>query len=151
MSIGDICNRNVVIVEKDASVQEAARLMRQFHVGALVVCSGPEGRRVPVGLVTDRDIVVEVVGEDVDIRSVAVGDIMSAGLLTARDSDDLWETLQRMRHAGVRRLPVVDQQGSLQGILTMDDMIDLLADELAQVAKLVAREQTVEKTRRSQQ
>lgn len=151
MSIGDICNRNVVVIEKDTAVQEAALLMRRFHVGALVVCRGAEGKRVPVGLVTDRDIVVEVLGEEVDVAKVVVGDIMSAELLTARESDDLWETLQRMRHSGVRRLPVVDDQGYLQGILTMDDVIELLADELAQLAKLVAREQTMEKVSRSHQ
>ena len=151
MSIGDFCNRDVVVIEKDASVQEAARLMRQYHVGALVVCDEREGRRVPLGLVTDRDIVVEVLGEAVEIGSVMVGDIMGAKLLTARESDELWETLQRMREAGVRRLPVVDELGSLQGIVTMDDVVELLADELAQLAKLVTREQTVEKTRRSHQ
>jgi CBS domain-containing protein len=125
--------------------------MRRFHVGALVVCRGAEGQRVPVGLVTDRDIVVEVLGEEVGVATVVVGDIMSAELLTARESDDLWETLQRMRHSGVRRLPVLDEQGYLQGILTMDDVIELLADELAQLAKLVAREQTMEKASRSHQ
>jgi CBS domain-containing protein len=151
MSIGDICNRDVVVIDKDASVQEAVRLMRQFHVGALVVCDEREGRRVPLGLLTDRDIVVEVLGEGVEIGSVMVGDIMGAKLLTARESDELWETLQRMRQAGVRRLPVVDELGSLQGIVTMDDVVELLADELAQLAKLVTREQAVEKTRRSHQ
>ena len=151
MSIGKICNRDVVVIDKDASVPEAARLMRQFHVGALVVCDEREGRRVPLGLLTDRDIVVEVLGEGVEIGSVMVGDIMGARLLTARESDELWETLQRMRQAGIRRLPVVDELGSLQGIVTMDDVVELLADELAQLAKLVTREQTVEKTRRSHQ
>ena len=149
MSIGDICNRNVVMIEKDAPVMEAARVMRQFHVGALVVCGEREGARVPVGLVTDRDIVIEVLGEEVEAGSLMVGDIMSANLLTAREGDDLWETLQRMRHAGVRRVPVVDEQGALQGIVTMDDVIELLADELSQLAKLVAREQKAEQAGRS--
>ena len=151
MSIGDICNRDVVVIEKDASIQEGARLMRQFHVGALVVCDEREGRRVPLGLVTDRDIIVEVLAEGVEVGSVMVGDIMSAKLLTARESDEIGDTLQRMRQAGVRRLPVVDGLGCLQGIVTMDDVVELLADELAQLAKLVAREQTAEKSHRSHQ
>ena len=149
MPIGDICNRNVVVIEKDSAVREAARLMRQFHVGALVVCNERDGGRVPVGLVTDRDIVIEVLGEEVEPDSVMVGDIMSANLLTARESDELWDILGRMRHAGVRRIPVVDERGSLQGLVTMDDVIELLADELAQLAKLVAQEQKVEQAGRS--
>ena len=149
MSIGDICNRNVVVIEKDSAVREAARLMRQFHVGALVVCIERDGGRVPVGLVTDRDIVIEVLGEEVEPDSVMVGDIMSTNLLTARESDELWDTLGRMRQAGVRRVPVVDERGSLQGLVTMDDVIELLADELAQLAKLVAQEQKVEQAGRS--
>lgn len=149
MSVGDICNRNVVVIEKESAVREAARLMRQFHVGSLVVCNEREGLRVPVGLVTDRDIVIEVLGEDVDADSVMVGDIMSDNPLTAREGDDLWETLQRMRQAGVRRVPVVDERGALQGIVAMDDVIELLADELALLAKLVAREQKMEQASRS--
>jgi len=149
MSVGDICNRNVVMIEKEASVQDAARLMREYHVGGLVVCTGSEGRREPVGLITDRDIVVEVLGEAVDVASVMVGDIMSAKLLTAREGDELWDTLRRMRETGVRRVPVVDERGFLQGIVTMDDIIELLAGELAQLAKLVAREQKVEQAHRS--
>ena len=148
MSIGDICNRNVVVIEKEADVQEAARLMRRFHVGALVVCAVRDGVRFPLGIVTDRDIVVEVLGEDVAVDSVRMGDIMSAKLLTARDGDEIWDTLSRMRQSGVRRMPVVDDSGALQGIIAMDDVIELLADELAQLAKLVAREQNVEQTDR---
>ena len=149
MSIGEICNRDVVVIERDATVQEAARLMRRHHVGALVVTRDLEGVRVPVGLITDRDIVIEVLGEGVDVGTVLVGDIMSDELLTAGEGDDLWGSLQRMRSAGVRRLPVVDTRGALQGIVTVDDVIELLADELTQMAKLMAREQVVEQTTRS--
>jgi CBS domain-containing protein len=148
MSIGEICNRDVVVVEKDSTVQEAARLMRQYHVGDLVVTAERDGVRVPVGLITDRDIVLEVLGEGVEINAVSVGDIMSDKLITAHEEDELWDSLQRMRIAGVRRLPVVDERGGLQGIVTLDDVIELLADELAQVAKLLAHEQTREQAGR---
>ena len=135
MSLGEICNRDVVVIGKDTTVQEAAQLMRTHHVGALVVTREREGARLPVGLITDRDIVIEVLAEGVEISAVLVGDIMSDRLLTAAESDGLWETLQRMRIKGVRRLPVVDAQGFLQGIVTLDDMVELLADEVAQAAK----------------
>jgi CBS domain-containing protein len=148
MSIGEICNRDVVVVEKNATVQEAARLMRQYHVGDLVVTAERDGVRVPVGLITDRDIVLEVLGEGVEINAVSVGDIMSDKLITTHEEDELWDSLQRMRIAGVRRLPVVDERGGLQGIVTLDDVIELLADELAQVAKVLAHEQTREQAGR---
>lgn len=148
MSIGDICNRDVVVVEADCTIREAARVMRDYHVGDLVVVRSG-GVKEPVGIVTDRDIVVEVLGEGVDIGAVAVGDIMNDKLLTGREEDEVWDTLQRMRIAGVRRLPVVDRHGALQGILTLDDLIELFAEELAQAARLVAREQAVEGSRRS--
>ena len=149
MSIGEICNRDVVVVAKEAAVLEAARLMRQYHVGDLVVIREREGTREPVGLITDRDIVIEVLGEEVDVNTVLVGDIMSNKLLTACEEDGIWETIQRMRIAGVRRVPVVDRHGALQGIVTMDDVFELLADELSQLAKLVTRGQAVERATRS--
>ncbi len=149
MSIGEICNRDVVVIEKDATVREAARLMRQYHVGDVVVTRDQEGVRVPIGIITDRDIVVEVLGEDVNIDTVSVGDIMSDKLLTAHTTDGLWDSLQRMRTAGVRRLPVVDGRGALQGIVTVDDLVELLAEELLQVAKVSVREQAAEFAARS--
>jgi len=149
MAIGEICNRDVVVIGRDATVQEAAHLMREFHVGELVVLRERAGVKEPVGIVTDRDIVIEVLGEDVNIDAVTVGDIMSNKLLVAREEDDFWETLQRMRIAGVRRLPVVDKHGALQGLVSLEDIIELLSEELAQVAKLVTNEQSMEWASRS--
>jgi len=103
----------------------------------------------PVGILTDRDIVVEVVGEGIAAAAVTVGGIKSDKLLIGREEDELWDTLQRMRSAGLRRLPVVDRHGALQGILTVDDAIELLAEKLARAAKLAAREQAIESDRRS--
>lgn len=141
MSIGDICNREVVLVNKDSSVQDAARLMRVHHVGDLVVAEERDGRRIPIGILTDRDIVIEVIAEDVDVGSVAIGDVMSFKLLTAREQDDTFDTIKLMQTKGVRRLPVVDKQGQLVGIVTIDDLIDLLAETLMDVAGLIAYEQ----------
>ncbi len=141
MSIGDICNREVVLVNKDSSVQDAARLMRVHHVGDLVVAEERDGRRIPIGILTDRDIVIEVIAEDVDVGSVAIGDVMSFKLLTASEQDDTFDTIKLMQTKGVRRLPVVDKQGQLVGIVTIDDLIDLLAETLMDVAGLIAYEQ----------
>ena len=113
MSIGEICNRETVFTTKDSSISQAAQLMREQHVGDLVVVEEKGGRRIPVGILTDRDLVIEILAKDVDMNTVTVGDVMSNELLTARESDGLYETLQRMRAKGVRRVPVVDAGGVL--------------------------------------
>lgn len=148
MLVGKICNREVVIVEPDTSIAEAARLMREHHVGGLVVVREKSGNRVPVGIVTDRDLVIEVMAEGVDMGEISVGDIMSDQLVTAREGDDLLETLKMMRARGIRRLPVIDDDGALAGILTVDDLIDLFAEQIADLARLIAFEQKREQERR---
>jgi CBS domain-containing protein len=148
MLVGKICNREVVFVEPDSSIAEAARLMREYHVGGLVVVKEKSGKRVPVGIVTDRDLVIEVLAEDVDMGDITVGDVMSNQLVTAREADDLLETLKMMRARGIRRLPVIDDDGALAGILTVDDLIDLFAEQIADLARLITLEQKREQERR---
>ncbi|MEW6331392.1 MAG: CBS domain-containing protein [Pseudomonadota bacterium] len=148
MLVGKICNREVVFVEPETSIAEAARLMREHHVGGLVVVREKSGKRVPVGMLTDRDLVIEVIAEDVEMGDISVGDIMSNQLTTARESDDLLETLKLMRARGIRRLPVIDDDGALAGILTVDDLIDLFAEQIADLARLIAVEQKREQQKR---
>ncbi len=141
MAVGEICNREVVIAERSLSVEEAARLMRSHHVGDLVVVEKTGVRNRAVGIVTDRDIVVEVVAAGVEPGSLTVGDIMGQELATVRESEGIFETMRYMRARGGRRLPVVDRDGGLVGIITLDDLLTLLAEEMTELAKLVAREQ----------
>ncbi|OGI41616.1 MAG: histidine kinase [Candidatus Muproteobacteria bacterium RBG_16_62_13] len=148
MKVGDACNREVVVVERNASVRDAARLMRDFHVGDLIVVESGEGRRRPVGILTDRDIVVGVLARDVDTESVAVQDVMGGELVTATEDESLLDAVKRMRAAGVRRTPVVDQDGTLIGILTVDDLLDLLSETLSDLTRLVSREISREQRRR---
>lgn len=148
MAIGEYCNREVVIVDRETSIREAARLMRSHHVGDVIVADEREGRRVPVGILTDRDIVVELLADDVDLETVSVGDAMSFELLLAQEKDDLFETVQRMRNRGVRRIPVVNAGGSLEGVLTLDDLLEVLADQLGDMVSLVGNEQRMERKRR---
>jgi CBS domain-containing protein len=148
MLVGKICNREVVFVEPDTSIAQAARLMREHHVGGLVVVQEKSGKRVPVGIITDRDLVIEVIAEGVDMSDITVGDIMSDQLVTAREGDDLLETLKMMRARGIRRLPVIDDDGALAGILTVDDLIDLFSEQIADLARLIAFEQKREQERR---
>lgn len=148
MTVGKICNREVVFIHKEASIPEAARLMREYHVGDLVVVKEKTGKRVPVGIVTDRDIVLEIIAEGVGMNDVSVGDIMSSDLITARESDDVLDTIKMMRAKGIRRLPVINDDNELAGILSVDDLIDLLSEQIVDLARLIAREQTREKERR---
>ncbi len=149
MSIGEICNRETVFTTKDSSISQAAQLMREYHVGDLVVVEETAGRRTPIGILTDRDLVIEILAKDVDMNAVTVGDVMSRELMTARENDGLYETLQRMRAKGVRRVPVVDASGALAGIVSADDLLDLLADELTALARLLSREQARERQKRT--
>lgn len=148
MIVGKICNREVVVVEQETSVAEAARLMREHHVGGLVVIKMASGKRIPVGIVTDRDIVIEVIAKDVEPGDLTVGDIMSDQLVTVRESDDLLETIKIMRAKGIRRLPAINDDNELAGILTVDDLIDLFSKQLADLARLIAFEQKQEQERR---
>ena len=148
MSIGEFCSRDVVVVHKGENALEAAKLMRQYHVGDVVVVMDRDDKRVPVGILTDRDIVIELVAEQVDAESVGVGDVMSDHLITIRESDELLDSIEQMRSKGVRRAPVLSKEGELVGILTLDDLLDYLAEALNGLVLLTGREQHRERETR---
>lgn len=141
MPISEICNREVVIVQPTDSALEAALVMRRHHVGDVLVVEERGGSRVPVGIVTDRDLVVEIMAPQLDPSTITAGDIMAPELATIKESAGMFEAVEFMRARGVRRLPVVDDHGGLIGILTLDDLLELLAEEMAALAKLVRHEQ----------
>ncbi|MNC85135.1 Hypoxic response protein 1 [compost metagenome] len=148
-TIASVCNRAVAFTTRETTVAAAARLMRHGHVGSLVVVERMNGgKRFPAGIVTDRDIVVEVVATGLDPAAITVGDIMAQELVVGRESDSVLETLEIMRFKGVRRLPTVDADGQLIGIVTVDDLLEVLAEELNELARIVAREQAHEATAR---
>lgn len=148
MTIGAICNREVVYVNRDVTVQAASKLMRHYHVGSLVVVDEADGRRVPVGIITDRDIVVEINAMDLDARVITAGDIMSQELALVSESEGVLETIEIMRVKGVRRMPIVDSENRLIGIVTIDDLLEVLAEELSDIAHIVSREQSHERQAR---
>ena len=149
MRVGRICSRTVSQIARTAPVLEAVRRMREEHVGDLVVVEEREGRVVPVGVLTDRDVVVGVLAKDAEhLRHLEVGDVIQGTLVTASEDEDLAPVLHRMRSFGVRRVPVVDGAGVLSGVLSLDDVIPALSDELAEIAALVARQAEKEPARR---
>ena len=149
MAVAEICNRGVIILQRDDTILEAAKLMRQHHVGDVVVVEERGGVRVPVGIVTDRDLVVEIMATGLDQTVITVGDIMIQELATVKESTGVFESIQYMRSKAVRRLPVVDENGALVGILALDDLLELLSEELLAIVKLV-RHQREKETRRRQ-
>ena len=118
--------------------------MRRYHIGDVVVIDQTDGKPVPIGMLTDRDIVVEVVAAGVDPREITVGDLLTRQLevIEAHESDS--DALRRMSAAGVRRLPVVDRDGVLLGIVSVDDLLPPLALQLDAVAELSRRGRSVE-------
>lgn len=149
MPISEICSRGVVIVSPDDSLRTVAELMRQHHVGSVVVARDQDGLCRPVGIITDRDIVLALIAKDVPPETVSAGDVMSEPLETIDETDEIWTALERMRNRGLRRLPVVGSHGELVGIISADDLLELVAEELTNLARIINREQRRESTVRS--
>jgi signal-transduction protein with cAMP-binding, CBS, and nucleotidyltransferase domain len=149
MKTGELCNRTVVTAGRDTTITNAARLMRDHHVGSIVVVDETAASVVPVGILTDRDIVLEIIAKEVATDDVSVGDIMSYALLKVGEDDSVFEAAQRMRARGVRRAPVTGTGGELVGILALDDILELLSEELSLLAKLTARETEQEQRKRT--
>jgi CBS domain-containing protein len=144
MPIGEICVRDVVICTRNTTIHQAAQQMRHHHVGDLVVVDESDGKRIPVGIITDRDIVLSVTALNLDPTVFLVGDLVVRPIVNVREDQGIFETIQCMRMNGVRRMPVLDREGSLAGIISTDDLIQLLADEMSELAKLISQEQTHE-------
>jgi CBS domain-containing protein len=146
MTVGDICTRAVVMADRDETLVEAARRMRDHHVGDLVVI---DSQTRPVGILTDRDIVVAAVAQSADrLDSLTVGDVMTRDPLTARDHEPVEVALDRMQSRGVRRLPVLSADGRLEGLVSLDDILENINDDLTSLIRLVAREQKRERQER---
>ncbi|MFZ4499311.1 MAG: CBS domain-containing protein [Burkholderiales bacterium] len=141
MSVGEICSREVVCVNRLESVAKTAQLMRKHHVGSVVVVDEQAGARTPVGMLTDRDIVVAVVAVGLNADIVTAGDVMSGELLSVNEDAGIAETTELMRVRGVRRIPVTSALGSLVGIVAADDVQSLLAEEMSALASIGERAQ----------
>ena len=140
MKVERVYTRNVVATPRSASLEEAARAMRQFHVGTLVVVDASNGRQEVVGIVTDRDLVVQGLADGADARKTRVEKVMAPVVATVPEDAELHEALERMRAAGVRRLLVTKEGGEPAGIVSLDDAVDGLVAELASLAGLMKSE-----------
>ena len=148
MHVGEFCNREVVVIDEESSITEGAVVMRENHVGDVIIVREQYGKKVPVGILTDRDIALEIVARGGDPEAVRVGDAMSYDLTTVTEDDDLLHVIEVMRDKGIRRVPVVDVDEALVGIMTVDDILDLLSEVLIDLTHLVDRQKRREaKTR----
>lgn len=144
MRVGEYCKRAVVSINASADVGEAAKLMREEHVGLLVVHEDGDELRKPVGVLTDRDLVLAIMAPDVGPQAVAVKDVMTRQPLIAKENDEFSDLLQAMRLAGIRRVPVVDTRGALVGIIAIDDAIDVITGLMCDIAGSIKSEQRQE-------
>jgi CBS domain-containing protein len=147
MNVGDLCQHRVVTISSSADLTSAARLMRQEHVGFLVVVEpmAGEGQRKVAGVLTDRDIVVAVVAHEADPRALTVGDVMIRDPLLANENSSLEATLTFMQEAGVRRVPVLRRNGALMGVMALDDVLKVIALQLSKIAGCIGSQQKVER------
>lgn len=145
MEVGKLCTIDTVCCSRDETVQGAALLMRKHHVGDIVVVDEPDGERSPVGIVTDRDIVVSVIALGLDPLGLQVGDIMSDDLLVAGEHEDVDALIERMRLRGIRRVPVVGEDGRLAGIVSVDDLLGYLAEEMEDLSRISPYQQNHER------
>lgn len=149
MIVGDICGREPITIAPGADLVDAAQRMRAHHVGFLVVTADGRPLGGPIGVLTDRDLVIEVVSRNVDPTSVTVEDAMTRDPLVIGSGARPEDALRQMRAFGVRRAPVVGESGGLVGVLALDDLLDWLATALADAAGLVRHEQRIERQLRA--
>ena len=149
MSVGEFCSRNVVVTDVTTDVQEAASLMRKFHVGDVVIIDDQNGLNVPIGIVTDRDLVLEVLAQDISPDNITVCDVMSENIHSMQQNEDLFDALYLMAEKGIRRIPIINDEGGLEGILTLDDLLEVFAEKFSCLVKSLSKEQQVEKIQRN--
>ena len=149
MQLSSFCMLDVACCSPRTTVLEAAHLMRRKHTGDLVVIDDDEDRPSPLGIITDRDVVVEVLGKGLDPAITTVGSVIRTPIVVAEQGEDSSQVLERMRSNGVRRIPVVGAGGRLVGIVTADDMLRRLAADATLLTEILSAEQTREEhTRR---
>ena len=137
MTAGRICVRDVDLAESHESVQAAAARMHARNVGSLIVANA---HKKPVGIVTDRDLVVKVLAHGRNPFQTTVGEIMTLIPRCITEDTGLEDAIAVMRSGPYRRLPVINETGQLVGVLSLDDVLRLLADELHEIGRLIERE-----------
>lgn len=137
MNVADMCTREIVMADRQASLEEAATLMREQHVGTLLIVDRSDGATQAVGIVSDRDLVIEAMARGLDAAQTRIGRLAEGKLAVVPSSASLDEAIAAMKERGVRRLLVANDQGELFGIVSLDDVLDALAHEMSELAHAV--------------
>lgn len=140
MNVSRIYTRSLIATQRSNSLQKAAALMRQHHVGALLVTDDEPHCDRAIGIITDRDLVVQVIADGISPEKRTIGEVMTHGISTISDTSDVHEAIEVMRSDGIRRLAVADEHGTLLGVLSFDDVIDAIAVELSSLADSIRSE-----------
>lgn len=135
MSIKNLCNRKVITIQKEATLNIASELMLRNHIGSIVVVETINGKQIPAGIITDRDIALTI-GAIAKPSEVRVDQIMQSNPIVIKESDGLYETIGKMNRHGVKRLPVISDDGALCGIISADDILTLMGDEIGKLTKI---------------
>jgi CBS domain-containing protein len=140
MKIAELCSSPVFVAYPDQALSLAVREMRRQDVGALVVVAAGDPRRFPLGILTDRDVLCGQVRQAADLRCLTVGDVMTHHPICIFAEAQLAEAIAAMASRAVRRAPVVDRTGALVGIVTLDDLLPAIAQQLKELADTAAPE-----------
>lgn len=138
MNISSLCSREVVGIHAGASLQEAAALMGEEHIGSLVVVTQDEPPKV-VGILTDRDLALDVIGKGGAGKELCVGDIAKAPPMAVSSAASLQEAVAAMEQGGVRRLLVVDEDGGVMGLVAAEDLMAAISEELAGLVRALRK------------
>ena len=138
MNIGTLCSRHLITIATGAPLSEAAGLMREAHVGAVVVTEGGTSRPRVVGIITDRDIVRAQLGRTADLSSLSAAEAMTRDPLVFPEEESIDGAIAHLRARGVRRAPVVRADGTPVGLISVDDLLRHLAGKLSGLAGIVA-------------
>lgn len=135
MSIKSICQTKVVTVGKNSTLKDVAAVMQKHHVGSVIVTEGLDGKRIPAGIITDRDIAMSV-GASAKPGDIRVDQVMQSHPVSIKIDEGIFEAVAKMREMGVKRMPVVNSDGSLYGLISADDLLSLMGDEINLLSKI---------------
>jgi CBS domain-containing protein len=135
MSIGRICNRTVYLAVANETARTAAKRMAEHNVGTLLIVND---RRQPIGILTDRDLVTRVMATSKNPQKTLVGDVMTHRPITISEATPIEAAIATMRSGGFRRMPVVGESEHLVGVVSLDDVLALLAEEFTKIGGVLA-------------